>query len=625
MAVKLIKSNAKNAIDGYIPYWYGAYRDGDIVKTISLGIPVKGHPPASGIISDTGDAAFERSRREAEKEVARRADGTRERHARIRAAEKEKGDAIREYKEIIKIKTGRKFQDPDLDSLAEAYIEDIPDRSPCYYAMIRSGFKHFAEFAANPQAKVERRDIRPARTLLEVTPELAIAFFGYASKRYSFSTLKQWSTTFSVVFSKKAPVGMANPFKDARMTAIGKAKTRRDRKTGEKVKVETVVHHRPLDRDQLRKLYAAAKDDELLYPLTITAASTGLRISDVCTLLWKSVHLNDKDPETGDTIPPYIMVESTAKTGASVGVPIFDYDPKSVNYDRDLGEFRRILETALAESRDGEKYVFPKAARLYLKTKTDKNGEICFPGRDIIYAAGKRLFARALFADEPDDAELIESGKAGRAKPTTDDILAAIDSAEWTAERKKRIRDIYTRYSNGESYLDIVRATGYAKSTISSDLGTIEDLVGTKIKTYLSKRASVRDLLKRTRQERRHGRRGASIYSWHSLRASFVVAMSENGIDLDLIRSVVGHTTVEMTREYFNPTPKQNAERVRDMLLRRNRIQDTTNGARPLPLRETHFLPPPGSDTRADKLDALRAALASLTPAERKALLKTSK
>ena len=606
MALKIIPSNAANAYRGFRPHWYGQYKSGGQVTTFNLGVLIRGEPPASGYIGDKGDETFEASRKRAE-----------EKFAAIRSKGREKGEAVREVATIVKMKTGRKFIDPALADLADIYLDRLGDRSTCHVAMIRSGFSNFAAFAASPvqEDAPDAKRIPKAKTLLEVTPELATAFFHHIADDFAFSTVKRWSNLLTGAFDRLAPVGMANPFKGARLAAVGRAATKRS-EDGEKVKVETVVHHRPIDRAQLRKLYAAAKDDPLLYALTVAAASTGLRIGDACTLEWKDIHLTGNQP---------IIFLTTQKTGARVAVPIFHYLADAPDYEPDLGEFRRILEAAFAEAKDGEKYVFPQAARLYLETKkTDDDGnplprhKWTHPGRDVIYSRGKALFAKALFSD---DAELVTPDDGEKPAPTTEHILAAIDAASWTDERQGRVRDIYTRHANGESYLTIQTATGYAKSTISTDLAAVEVLVGAKVKARPTK-PSVRAMLKHTRQERAAGKRAASLYSWHSLRGSFVVLMRDNGVPLDTVRELVGHTTCDQTLQYFNPTQKLAAESARRILTRRNRTRTLTDAAGTRTVGAAALLPPPTADAPRGNLDALRAALAALSEAERAQLLK---
>ena len=603
MALKLIRSNSAKAVEGYIPNWYGVYRDGDKVKTVSLGVPLRGRPPASGHLGDKGDREFERSRSAAQAELDRRIKEVKERRASIRAAASERGDAIRETRKIIELKTGRKFKDPNLADLADLYLANLGDRSPAHVAMIRCGFSYFATFAANPPPKLKK-----ATTLLEVTPELATAYFRHIAREYAFSTVKRWSNLLTGAFDRLAPVGMHNPFKGARLAAVGRAKTRRNG-DGEKERVETVVHHRPLDRAQLRQLFEAAKSDPLLYALTVTAASTGLRIGDVCTLLWKDVDLAAKSP---------VVYLTTAKTGAIVAVPIFDYCPGSPDYEPDLGEFRRVLEAALAESKDGDKYVFPAAARLYLQTKTNADGREHYPGRDQIYAKGKALFARALFSDE---AEVVAPGDGEK---TGKEVLAAIADAAWSDERKKRVSTIYTMRMGGANYGAITAATGCAKSTISTDLAAAAELVGAPANTRSSK-PTIRALLKHTRQGRAAGKRSASIYSWHSLRGSFVVFMKDAGVPLDVIRLLVGHETVDMTMQYINPTQKIAAESARRIVTQGNRRQALLNAAGARAGGAVIHLRPAATNAPQGGLDALRDAIAALPLKARKILLKSIK
>ena len=179
MALKLIKSTSRTSFAGFIPNWYGVYRDGKTVRTISLGVPLRGIPPQSGNLKDKGNREFEHNRKIAQGELDRRITEVRERRSRLRAAEKEKGDAIRETAEIIERKTGRKFDNPNLHELAEKYLKRLGERSRCHVAMIRSCFERFAGFADKPPS-----GIAPAKTLIEVSDELAIAFFRSVSKNW---------------------------------------------------------------------------------------------------------------------------------------------------------------------------------------------------------------------------------------------------------------------------------------------------------------------------------------------------------------------------------------------------------------------------------------------------------
>ena len=98
-------------------------------------------------------------------------------------------------------------------------------------------------------------------------------------------------------------------------------------------------------------------------------------------------------------------------------------------------------------------------------------------------------------------------------------------------------------------------------------LHEVEAAAGVSIVKWAKRCAvSTETLLRRTRKEREVGRHSASLYGWHSLRASFVVAALTAGVPLEVVRRIVGHSTADMTLEYFNPTKRIMAETVRRRL-----------------------------------------------------------
>ena len=101
------------------------------------------------------------------------------------------------------------------------------------------------------------------------------------------------------------------------------------------------------------------------------------------------------------------------------------------------------------------------------------------------------------------------------------------------------------------------------------DLREIERLTGEPLRPMASKmkaRANWWAQIDRTRAERKIGSKAASLYGWHSLRATFVVLALEAGVPLADVQKVVGHSTAEMTLQYFNPETKHAAERVREQM-----------------------------------------------------------
>ena len=96
------------------------------------------------------------------------------------------------------------------------------------------------------------------------------------------------------------------------------------------IRVETpeggeTEHRKPLNLMEVDKLLTEAEADPFVFPLIITALSTGLRRADVCSLKWAGVDLES------DT-----LTVKTSKTGAAVQLPI-------------MQRLREVLEAALAE------------------------------------------------------------------------------------------------------------------------------------------------------------------------------------------------------------------------------------------------------------------------------------
>ena len=156
------------------------------------------------------------------------------------------------------------------------------------------------------------------------------------------------------------------------------------------------------------------------------------------------------------------------------------------------------------------------------------------------------------------------------------------------------------------SYRQIAAETGVSRGQISDYLHSVEELTGTPIVKWAKVCANSNSaILKRTRQNRVIGKRAASLYGWHSLRASFVVAALTHGIPIDIVRKIVGHSTVRTTEEYFNPTRAIVAEAVK----RKMSGSILAGGPAALPFANTD-----------NELNELAAKLSKLSPAKRKQL-----
>jgi len=278
MAVKLMTQR-----DGSLrAHWYGVFQDGNARKVVNLNLEWKGTPPASGRVSDPGDAVFERSRERAEEALAR-----------IVEEARHKGRAEHLTERLIESKTGRAVEYVRLAELAARW-RNLGRETKATEAHLKhcdAHFKRFADFM---------RERNPAAVhLYEVTPEDAAAFVNEELAPLAPATAKYAVRLVNKALSRFLPVGAVNPF----AAFVGQ------RGEGE----SGVIHRTPFTPEELDALWrTAARDEPLIYPLIVTAACTGMRRGDVCRLDWRNVDL-----------AAGMLAVKTSKTDKPVEIPIF--------------------------------------------------------------------------------------------------------------------------------------------------------------------------------------------------------------------------------------------------------------------------------------------------------------
>ncbi len=531
-----------------MPHWYGRYTDENgKVHVVSLGVRVQGEEPPT--LREKGDAAFEASREKA---------AVRLENHQIESLEK--GQAQHLTRRLIEAKTGRKVEYVKLNDLAGRWRKLARKTKPteAWLSWCDTVFNRFAEAA-------------PCEFLHSVTPEQATAYIETLRASFTSRTANGAAQLLKSAFARLLPLGTSNPFEGEIVR----------RGTDANAEVET-IHRRPLTAPELATLFETARPDPLLYPLTVCAALTGLRIGDVCQLAWKSVDLRAG-----------VVAVRTSKTGKGVEIPIFT-------------PLRDVLETALADREPGAVYVWPEAARMY---QSNRYG---------ITYRGKALFARAFAgtAQTEPEAATLASERADLA-----DVLPAVCEAvqgRFDGVKRDRILDTLARIANGQSYRQIEAETGRQRGQTSEDLHEAEKVTGLTLRhgaTIKSGRA-IKELIGATRQTRWEGKRetgerrlSASLLGWHSLRGTWATLALSAGIPIETVKLVTGHgTATTVLKYYYNPQ----REHLRSVL--GDKLPDVLTGRKP-----AAALP------EADPVATMAAQLQSLTKADRARLARLLK
>ena len=471
-----------------IETWYGRYTENGRRVSVAL-CGIEGKPPASLSISDMGDDEYEASRKKAEGLLAGH-----QKDASI------KGKADHLTERLIEAKTGRKWIETPIDDLP-SYTQTMKGkRSKDWQKWQVDVIRHFAEWAKE----------RGLRSVLEITPEFAEAYIeklgepDETGRTRTPKTIRHMKSIFSLVFGRVLPTGVENPFKNVRVETPDGGETE---------------HRKPLNAQEVGKLLKEAKADPFVFPLIVTALSTGLRRGDVCCLKWSGVNLKSGT-----------LTVKTAKTGAAVTLPIME-------------TLRGVLDEALAGREEGALFVFPEAERM-LRENPD----------GITYRV-KKVFALA-FA-KPQDAIRADADAQERVNlaDVLPDVLKAVQDANMTTGKREKITDLLTLYASGKSYREIQTERTISRGGISGLLHEAEELAKVR---FLPDTSAKKDSIKRavkdiTRKTRAVGMRDASKYDFHALRTTFVTLAlgGKNPMPVEKVIALTGHRTVETAMKYY--------------------------------------------------------------------------
>ena len=506
-------------------YWYARFTRQGVKRNVRIApkIEIKGNPPLdeNGRIDlkGRGDAVFEKSRAAARAALAKMRAAAKTTGKSKAVKDAETADLVNHYHQA---RTGKTIKSPRLDELAGLWQGLARNYRPTKERELVAS-STFARFTAFAREYCQKNGGQCA-TIDEVTPEITAAWYADIRARYAWGTVKSQWYLLRKAWTRWHIYANKNPFESVVV--------RKNDKEGEG------AERPPLTEKELSRLFDVTREKPALHALVVTAACTGMRIGDVCRLKWADVDL-----------PSGLIETTTAKAGTKVTLPIFP-------------PLREVLEELHAKCAVGDsQFVFPWAAAQYEHV----NAKGLPDQRTGIVRMVKPYFARAIFPDtEPAPAVLTN------AKPKSlSEVLVAIDGARFAPTKRERVCAVYTRWRNGEKCKDIAESLGIARGQVSDYLKDVERLTGETYRPQVERkrvagRKSARDLIERTRAKRATGRLSASLYGWHNLRHTFIVLALQEGVPVNDVSRIVGHSDVKTTLDrYGNNSRKVVAERTR--------------------------------------------------------------
>ncbi len=504
MGLKILKNT-----DGtFRPTWYGRISVKGKKRESNLNVPIDGNIPVdeSGKIRLTakGDAAFERSRKAAQKAF----------DAWRKESQKDPAELQRK---AHKARTGEDLEGLPLSKLFEDWRNVSRGKAPTpgWCAMVKGWFEDFTAFAQAEARKHRKR----CETANDVTSEIATAWFNHVKAAYTWETVLKMKHLISGTFTRLQGLGLSriNPFSNMQLRGGGNGENRK-------------VSRKALTAAETERVLDYARDTDI-YPLVVTAVCTGMRLADICNLKWADVDMNAG-----------LIDCVTAKAGVRVTIPIF-------------GRLSDVLTEYAPLPGDGtppSPYVFPAAQAQYARNKHR------------IILAVKPLFARAVFGDKEPATNVNENGETQRELA---DVIEGAGFTEYKRNRLMDVYARFKageRPVDIAAALDVARSQ---VSMDLRDIEKLTGQTLRPMAARSAQRKNRLDLIEQTRQDRGIGKRAASVYGWHSFRHGFVIFALKAGVPVEDVRRIVGHGETRTTLEnYYNPEKKHAAEQMRERM-----------------------------------------------------------
>jgi integrase len=431
-------------------------------------------------------------------------------HDRVLEAVRAKHNREELTQRVLELKTGHRLESVRLGDLAQMW-ERIPRKrknNERYSRATKAQLTRFAAFMRERFPAVEDLDT--------LTREHVRAFMDAEDLRKVGA--KTWNDTLKLLRSTFRHLA---PDSDAFRKYLATVPAR---------EVDTIFR-KPFTPEELKAILDAARDDDFIRPVIVTGICTAMRKGDCCLLKWRDVDLERR----------FISVK-TAKTGKRAEIPVFDWLHK---------ELKKHVGNDSA-------YVFPEQALMY---RTNPDG---------ITTRVRKVLARAGFVDS-ETAKMIREGTPPGLPVLPPDItrrkgLEAIAKADMSAEKRERVRAVFSLYLDGKTIPQILRELGFSKGSISGYLNEVERMIDAAVIRFHKDPLPefIRDVVN---VDREHGLRRASVRDFHSFRVTWITLALARGLEPETIRQVTGHTGDNvMLRHYDQRSREQLRAQIREAM-----------------------------------------------------------
>lgn len=458
-------------------WWYGRFQIDGKRKVKNLRVEIRGTPPRDN--EEFGSVQFECSKAEAETAL------------KVMLAEINSNKSAEDLAQAVhEVRTGHKVVSYTIADLPQLW-DSMPRNKPPteeHRKQCHSILKGFALWMTEQASGMKRLEM--------VTADLATAYMkreaerGIAPRTWNFilGTLKAACRR-----------GGSTAFNDIRQKPLD------------------TVHRIPFTPEELADVLEAAKADDLLYPLVLTASCTAMRKGDCCRLKWEAVDLKSG----------FITVK-TSKTGRMVDIPLADLLRDEIK--RHIG--------------NGSEYIFPRLAKQY-----DSDA-------GLLTKHFKLILAQAGFHDGKAPPQELAPYDPQELEQKAETYFEGIP----TEKKRTKARAMFTHYTAGTPLCQSAEIVGISKGTASTYLNEIERETGIAFIRGKKRKPTAKTKPSRgnTVKERETGLLKASVRDFHALRTTWITLALMQGLPLELVQTVTGHATAEIVMEhYFKPQREQ--------------------------------------------------------------------